>query len=128
MKKAIIAIQLLLICASFSAEPRDETSIAGIEVAGGSGTAQDYLKLSANEKTAYATGQINGMLLAPFFGAPRERQRWFTDYMSGMNSPQVAEIITKFLNDNPGKWHEPLNVLTYLAIQDAYKKVYPQGR
>jgi hypothetical protein len=39
-----------------------------------------------------------------------------------MTNEQVAAIITTFLNDNPERWHEPLNILTYVAIEHAYNK------
>ena len=58
------------------------------------------------------------------FGAPENRTQWFHKFMVGMNNVQVAAIITKFLNDNPERWHEPLNILTYQALEHAYNKAH----
>ena len=121
MKKAIIAIQLLLICASLSAR-------AVFHISGGFGTGQDYLRMSASEKRAYAMGAVNGMVVAPFFGAPEKSTKWLYGYFKGGTSDQMAAIITKYLNDNPQLWHQNLNYLTYNAIHDAYEKAHPQGR
>jgi hypothetical protein len=74
------------------------------------------------EKWAYAMGAVNGMHNAPMFGAPENRTKWFDDFLAGMTNEQVAAIITKFLNDNPERWHEPLNILTYDALEHAYNK------
>lgn len=76
------------------------------------------------EKWAYAMGAVNGMNNAPMFGAPENRTRWFDDLVAGMTNDQVAAIITKFLNDNPERWHEPLNFLTYAALEHAYNKAH----
>jgi hypothetical protein len=69
-------------------------------------------------------GAVNGMYNAPLFGAPENRTKWFIDYLKDMTNEQVAAIITKFLNDNPERWDEPLNLLSYLAIEHAYNKAH----
>ena len=38
----------------------------------GFGTGQTYIDMSESEQRAYAMGAINGILLAPFFGATKE--------------------------------------------------------
>ena len=93
-------------------------------IPGGFGHGDDYLKMTAIQKNAYAMGVLNGMLLAPFFGAPEKCTKWLVDYVKGMSDVQVAAIITKFLKDNPGRWHEGLHELAFFAIQEAYDKEY----
>ena len=115
MKKAIIAIPLSLICAWFFAQPAPRAP-EGTIVHGGFGTGSAYLKMTKAEKWAYAMGAVNGMHNAPIFGAPENRTKWFDDFVAGMTNDQVAAIITKFLNDNPDRWHEPLNLLTALTL------------
>jgi hypothetical protein len=121
MKKAVIAILLSLICALFFAQPAP-TVPEGTVVKAGFGTGSAYLKMTKAEKWAYALGPVNGMHNAPMFGAPENRTNWFADFLTGMSNEQVAAIITKFLNDNPERWHEPLNILTYDALEHAYNK------
>ena len=83
MKKAIIAIPLLLICGLFFAQPTP-TVPEGTIVKGGFGTGSAYLKMPVAEKWAYAMGAVNGMHNAPLFGAPEKRTKWFDDYLGGM--------------------------------------------
>jgi len=123
MKKAIIAIQFLLICASLSSQPAP-TPDKTVYIAGGFGKGQDYLKMSEKEKRAYAIGAMNGMIVAPFFDAPEKSTKWLSDYLKGVSDEQVAAIITKYLKDNPELWHLGLNALTYKAIWEAYNKTY----
>lgn len=120
---AIIAIPLSLICALLFAQPAPTPS-EGTRVSGGMGTGNDYLKMTVAEKWAYAMGAANGMHNAEMFGAPENRTQWFVDFLGGMTNEQVAAIITKFLNDNPERWHEPLNILTYEALEHAYNKAH----
>jgi hypothetical protein len=120
-KKAVIAILLSLSCALLFAQPAPTVPV-GTLVKPGFGTGSDYLEMTKAEKWAYAMGAVNGMHNAPIFGAPENRTKWFDNFLAGMTDDQVAAIITKFLNDNPERWHEPLNILTYDALEHAYNK------
>lgn len=88
----------------------------------GFGTGQDYIKMTEPQKRAYAIGAINGMMIAPFFDAPRDKMQWFESYVENMTDEQVEAILSKYLQDNPGRWHDGLHLLMYSAIKEAYDK------
>src|SRR5688572_14303947 len=46
---------------------------------------KDYLDMTDNERRAYATGAINGMLVAPFFGAPERSEEHTSELQSQSN-------------------------------------------
>ncbi len=94
----------------------------------GFGTGHDYVKMTESQKRAYAMGAINGMLVGPLFGAPKERVQWIESYVENMTDEQVAAIFTKYLQDNPGRWHDGLHVLMYSAIKEAYDQSHPGGK
>jgi hypothetical protein len=94
----------------------------------GFGTGQSYIDMSEYEKRCYAMGAINGMLIAPFFGASANEMEWFVSYLANMTDKQVAAILSKYLQDNPGRWHNGLNVLMYSAIREAYDKSRSGGK
>lgn len=127
MKTIVIAFSIVLLFTLFVAQSGEKSGPldAPVIVTSGFGTGNDYMAMSVREKYAYVMGAINGMLMAPVFGAPEKNTKWFTDYIKGMTNKQVVAILTKFLDDNPGRWHEPLNLLTYDAMQDAYDKANP---
>jgi hypothetical protein len=135
MKKIIIAIFLSLIWTPFCVVAQERPCSAGgintprgisTYVPGGIGSGEEYLeKMTARDKSMYAMGALNGMVVAGFFGAPEKCTKWLEDYTKGMTPEQLAAIITKYLKDNPGDWHLPLNVQTYNAILEAYNKEYP---
>ena len=94
----------------------------GVLIHNGFGTGQDYIKMNQSQKRVYAMGSINGILLAPFFGASKEKMQWFESYVENMTDEQVAAILSKYLEDNPGRWHDGLHILMYSAIKEAHDK------
>jgi hypothetical protein len=94
----------------------------------GFGTGQDYIKMSQPQKRAYAMGAINGMIIAPLWGAPKDKLGWLESYVENMTDEQVAAILSKYLQDNPGRWHEGLHILMYSAVKEAYDKNHSGGK
>lgn len=95
-----------------SAEPAYEIKLGFL-------TGNSYLSLDEGEKRSYAIGIVDGIFLAPFFGSQKSKLRWIESCIVGMTDYQVAAIVEKFLRDNPGRWHEPMHALAYLALKDA---------
>ena len=91
-----------------------------IKISPGFFTAKDYLDMSDTEKRAYVTGQINGMLVAPFFGAPEENLAWLKTCSSKMSDEQLASILTQYVRDQPNP-QQNLNVATFNALRHACK-------
>ena len=90
-----------------------------VKISPGFFTGKDYLDMSDTEKRAYVTGGINGMLVAPFFGAPEENLSWLKTCTGKMSDEQLAAIVTQFIRDKPNHVDTNLNVLTFNAIRDA---------
>lgn len=81
----------------------------------------DYLGMSDIRQRTYAMGIVEGIMLSPWFGAPRSELGWFENCIEGMNDIQVAAIISKYLENHPGEWHKPLHFLTYRTMREACK-------
>lgn len=79
-------------------------------------TGQKFRDLSELQKRSYAAGMLDGMLLAPLFGAAKERTGWFEACVTGMSDEQLAAILSKYLSDNPTRWHESVHLLFYSAL------------
>lgn len=90
-----------------------------VKISGGFFTGKDYLDMTDTERRAYATGAINGMLVAPLFGAPQDNLNWLKNCTGKMSDDQIAAILTKHINDQPSQLQSPLNVVTFNAIQGA---------
>src|ERR1051325_10548825 len=72
-----------------------------VKISPGFFTGKDYLDMTETEQRAYATGEINGMLVAPFFGAPEENLNWIKTCTGKMSDEQLASIVSKFIREQP---------------------------
>ena len=93
-----------------------------VKISPGFFTGKDYLDMSDTEKRAYATGGINGMLVAPFFGAPEENLNWLKTCTGKMSDEEIAGVLTRYIRDKPNQMDANLNVVTFNAIRDTCRK------
>ena len=88
-------------------------------IANGFSTGEQFLSMSETEKSAFSMGTVNGMLLAPLFGAPKEQMLRIETCLVGMTNSQVTAIFEKYLRDNPSRWHQTPHVPMYSALIQA---------
>ena len=69
-----------------------------------------------DEKRVYTIGAIDGLSFANIFEADTQMVENFADCIHGMSAEQVTAIVQKYLDDNPGKWHQPMNRSVFFAI------------
>lgn len=116
MKHLLALIALFAFVTVYSNQQR-------VKISPGFFTGKDYLDMSDTEKRAYATGEINGMLVAPFFGAPEENLNWLKTCTGKMSDEQLASILTRFIREQPDQMQANLNVVTFNAMRDACRKL-----
>ena len=114
MKSLFLLIVLVAVVTVYA---RQQT----VKISPGFFTGADYLDMTDTEKRAYVTGQINGMLVAPFFGAPEENLNWLKTCTGKMSDEQLAATVTRFVRDQPSQ-DANLNVLTFGALREACPK------
>lgn len=85
-------------------------------------TGKDYLDMTDNERRAYATGAINGMLVAPFFGAPEDNVNWLKTCTVKLSDEDIAGILARYIRDNESQLNFNLNVVTFNAMRNACPK------
>ncbi len=88
-----------------------------VKISPGFFTAKDYLDMTDTERRAYVTGQVNGMLVAPFFGATEANLSWLKTCSSKMSDEQLASVLTRYIRDQPNQ-EQNLNVVTFAALRD----------
>lgn len=81
-----------------------------------------YRTLSEDNKRKYAMGVVDGVFLAPFFGASKQNLSWLESCLSRMQDDQIVAILDKYLSENPVRWHESMNALSYFAFKNACPK------
>ena len=92
-----------------------------VKISPGFFTAKDYLDMSDTERRAYVTSQMNGMLVAPFFGAPDENLNWLKTCGSKMSDEELASILTRYIRDQQNQ-QQNLNVVTFTALREACRR------
>jgi len=114
----VSVLVLLSLCASplvgLAADPENIRS--------GFSTGEKYLNMTGAQKRYFAMGVVNGMLLAPLFGAPKENMATVEGCISGMTDSQVAAILTEYLKKHPEQWNETPHVPMYKALMEACAK------
>jgi len=114
MKRLLLLIALAFVTVSANQQT--------VKISPGFFSGKDYLDMSDTEKRAYVTGEINGMLVAPFFGAPEENLAWLKTCSAKISDEDLAAILTRFIRDQPGQMQTNLNVVTFNALREACKK------
>jgi hypothetical protein len=114
---ALVALLGVLAGAGIHARSQQTVSIGP-----GFFTGKDYLDMTDNERRAYATGAINGMLVAPFFGAPPDNLNWLKTCTAKVSDEDLAAIITKYINSQESQLNYNLNVLTFNALRNTCPK------
>jgi len=116
MRYLLVLIALVAFVAVYGNQQR-------VKIGPGFFTGKDYLDMSDTERRAYVTGGVNGMLVAPFFGAPQENVNWVKSCTSKMSDEQLAFTVSKYIREQPNQMDANLNVVTFNAIRDACRKL-----
>lgn len=116
-----LAMLLAFLSVYASQKANQQTAQHTVSIAPGYFTGSDYLNMGDNERRAYATGAINGMLVAPFFGAPEENVNWIKTCTARLSDEDLAGILTKYIREQ-NQLNYNLNVLTFNAVRNACPK------
>lgn len=93
-----------------------------VSISAGFFNGKDYLEMTDTERRAYVTGAINGMLVAPLFGAPQQNLDWLKTCTGKMSDDQLALILATYIENQPGSLESSLNAVTFNAIQKTCRK------
>jgi hypothetical protein len=113
---------LLLFFASTGLPQRNDSAI--IHIQNGFYTAQEYLDLPKELQLGYTIGVVDGMLIAPLFGAPDDGAQLTSlkHCLEHMTNTQIQAIIVKFLTDHPERWNNRMHIEAFNALQEACSK------
>jgi len=90
-----------------------------VDVRNGFVDGNTFLAWPEDRQEKYAVGLVDGMLLAPLFGAPKAKLHWLERCIAGMTGAQVAAMVRVDLKNNPGQWHRSVHTSIYRAMLDA---------
>lgn len=85
-------------------------------------TGNTFRAMDEASKNVYAVGLIDGMFLAPMFGAPEIKLNNLASCTVGMTGQQIVAIFNKYLSDNPERWNQSMHTIGYAAMFRACDK------
>ena len=89
-------------------------------------TGQEYLALSESSRTAYVMGLLDGIFVGPLFGASEARVKALHNCLQEHNNVQIAAILSKYIQDQPERWHDGAHVLFYSRMLELCPGVKPK--
>lgn len=118
-KWPVVLACLLTVCGNAAAQDGcpDARTIPGY--IRGSMTGQECLNLAeagSGYLEVYMRGFVDGLFVSTFAGASLSCVESFHQCFTGRTSGQLAAVLEKWLRENPSHWHEPCNMLAWMAI------------
>ena len=82
---------------------------------------ETYLKsFNEGERIRYTEGFVNGLLMSAMITpAAQDWAHQLHECIQGRTNSQLAEIIKGYIDADPLRWSEQLNVLSFIAIRDS---------
>ena len=117
---AALTISLFTIDQSQPSEARVagcQTTGTSVWIPSGFMTGAEFLELSEPHQRGYAAGFVNGLLISPFVGARESCVAHYARCLEGTTDVQLAAVISRWLRENPERWHEGSHIASWIAIQ-----------
>lgn len=122
--KTILVIVLLLSVAALTLGQDRAVWNTTVVIHNGFLSGNDFLKRSVVEQRFYAMGLVDGLLLAPFTGSPKENMNQLETLLEGMTGEQIVAIIRSYLQKNPERWNDSVHTSAYFSLKEAYEKKF----
>lgn len=119
MKRLIVlALLLAATCGAAPAWGQEEDSDR-VRIHGGYVAGVEYLDMDGLQKKAYVKGLVEGMLLAPAFGAPEENMLWLYDCTNEMDIDEVRKLLFDYIKDRHDLWENRNPAKSFRALSKA---------
>lgn len=102
-----------------ASEPLPNTESETVFIYGTWITGNSFRELNTESQQLYVVGVVEGMILAPFFSKPGAHLEWIGRCTREWSDRQVLAVVHKWMNNNPERWHEAMNVLVWTAMREA---------
>lgn len=76
----------------------------------------DFRRFDDSDRRRYVMGWIDGALVSPLWGADRARVRELGACIEGATDEQLAAVLARELEQDPGEWHRDMHAIAYRAI------------
>lgn len=119
-------IVLFALTAAVSVALGSVSRAEGVWVANAFMSGHEYLALPESRQSAYVMGLVDGIFIGPLFGASEARVKALQSCLQGNNNIQIAAILTKYIKDQPERWHDGAHALFYSRMFELCPGIRPQ--
>jgi len=85
-------------------------------------TVRDYVSMGGLDKKAFVSGVLEGMLLAPAFGAEESKMEWFLACTAALDRIKLRAKINAYVMAHSDGWQDTTPTAYYRAISDACRE------
>lgn len=118
MKMVFVLFVAVLSCHAVNVDAQG----VGTQVRSGFLNGEQFLKLEQDQRVCYTMGIVDGFYTAPMFGGKQKELQWLYACLDNKTNSQMSAILTKYVQDNPGKWDLPAHMLMIEALITACPK------
>ena len=116
---AAALLTVLTIAAPTALQAAEDSDKAPVRIQGGYVSGVQYMDMDGLTKKAYVSGLIEGMLLAPAFGAPEENMEWFYVCTQEIGLNEIRKLLFEYIKDDHDLWKNQNPAKNFRAIYQA---------
>ena len=91
---------------------------SGVRIMGGYVGGREFMDMDGLEKRAYVAGILEGMLLAPAFGAKNEDMDWFLACTAEVGVEDFRKHIFEYVRTRDDLWNNRSPAKVYRAVRE----------
>lgn len=116
---AAALLTILTIAVPIPLQAADDGDKEPVRIQGGYVSGAQYMDMDGLTKKAYVSGLIEGMLLAPAFGAPEENMEWFYVCTQEIGLNEIRKLLFEYIKDDYDLWENQNPAKNFRAIYQA---------
>ena len=119
MAKLTLAMATMLVLALGARAQEPAPEDGRIRIHGSYISGLQYLDMNGLEKKAYVAGVVEGMLLAPAFGADEAGMVWFHECTRAIGLKELRKYLFEYIKERDALWQHRNPAQIFRAIHEA---------
>ena len=104
-------------------DPVEDEPAGRIRIHSGYISGEEFLDMNGLEKKAYVAGLVEGMLLAPAFGAPDSNMLWFYECTRALGLRELRHILFVYIKGRDELWTNRNPAKIFRAVRAACQEL-----
>lgn len=125
---ATMALAMLAAAAMAEQGGQAEEQGDGTKIPGGFTSGRDYVDMPGRSKSAYVSGLMDGMVLAPAFGGDIDRMEWFLACTEMVGVSEMRDAINDYMFAHSDEWENRNPAKFYRAIAERCREHFEKQK